>query len=166
MEKTQTYDTTTDVSSNDFGVASIVIPADLIEAIDIYSGKYALTRIPLHEMIEAQDTGQIGTPKFFTRVQGTFLLHPSPGSGTVVLNYYGAFAALTENESTNTLTTLGPDLLIYTSLSYASDYFLDERGPQFEAKASQFLVEIQEQANASEQSGGTQVMRPSQTYED
>jgi len=166
MEKTHTYNVATDVSNNDFGVASVVIPSDLIEAIDIYSGKYALTRLPLHEMIGAQDSGQVGTPKHFTRVQGTFLLHPSPSTGTVVLNYYGSFGALTADASTNTLTTLGPDLLIYTALSYAADYFLDERSQTFEAKASQFLAEIQEQANSSEQSGGTQVIRPSTTYED
>jgi len=162
MEKVQTYDVTSDVSA----VATINLPSDLIEPLDIYSEGKALVRLPLHEMIEAQKTNQQGTPVFFSRVQGTYLLHPKPNAGTVVLNYYAAFTALSSDSSTNTLTTLIPDVLIYTALSYASDYFLDERGSQFEAKASQFIQEIQQQADSSEQAGGLQVMRPSQTYTD
>jgi hypothetical protein len=162
MEKTQTYDVANDVS----GVSTINLPIDFIEPIDVYSEGKALVRLPLHEMVEAQKSNQQGTPVFFTRVQGTYLVHPKPSTGTIVLNYYAAFSALTSDSSTNTLTTLGPDLLIYTSLGYAADYFLDERGPQFEAKASQFLAEIQQQADAAEQNGGLQIMRPSATYTD
>jgi hypothetical protein len=162
MEKTQTYDVANDVS----GVSTINLPIDFIEPIDVYSEGKALVRLPLHEMVEAQKSNQQGTPVFFTRVQGTYLVHPKPSVGTIVLNYYAAFSALSSDSSTNTLTTLGPDLLIYTSLGYAADYFLDERGPQFEAKASQFLAEIQQQADAAEQNGGLQIMRPSATYTD
>jgi len=162
MEKTQTYDVANDVS----GVSTINLPIDFIEPIDVYSEGKALVRLPLHEMVEAQKSNQQGTPVFFTRVQGTYLVHPKPSTGTIVLNYYAAFSALSSDSSTNTLTTLGPDLLIYTSLGYAADYFLDERGPQFEAKASQFLAEIQQQADAAEQNGGLQIMRPSATYTD
>ena len=162
MEKTQTYDVANDVS----GVSTINLPIDFIEPIDVYSEGKALVRLPLHEMVEAQKSNQQGTPVFFARVQGTYLVHPKPSTGTIVLNYYAAFSALSSDSSTNTLTTLGPDLLIYTSLGYAADYFLDERGPQFEAKASQFLAEIQQQADAAEQNGGLQIMRPSATYTD
>lgn len=162
MEKVQTYDVTNDVT----GVSSINLPNDMIEPQEIYSEGRALLRLPLHEMVEAQKSNQQGTPRFFARVQGTYLLHPKPSQGTVVLNYYAAFDALPSDSSTNTLTTLVPDLLIYTALSYASDYFLDERGGQFEAKASSFLSEIQAQADASEQSGGSQAMRPSRTFDD
>lgn len=162
MEKVQTYNVANDVS----GVSTINLPNDLIEPLDIYSEGKALLRIPLHEMIEAQKTNEQGTPKFFSRVQGTYLLHPKPSTGTVVLNYYAAFDTLSSDSSTNTLTTLVPDLLVYTALTYASDYFLDERGPQFESRASSFLSEIQQQADSSEQSGGLQVMRPSNTYTD
>ena len=162
MEKTQTYDVANDVS----GVSSINLPSDFIEPIDIYSEGKPLVRLPLHEMVEAQKTNQQGTPVFFTRVQGTYLVYPKPSTGTIVLNYYASFATLSSDSSTNTLTTLGPDLLIYTALSYAADYFIDERGPQFDAKSSQFLTEIQQQADSAEMSGGIQVMRPSKTYTD
>ena len=162
IEKVQTYNVANDVT----GVSTINLPNDLIEPLDIYSEGKALVRLPLHEMIEAQKTNEQGTPKFFARVQGTYLLHPKPSTGTVVLNYYAAFDTLGTDSATNTLTTLVPDLLIYTALTYASDYFLDERGTQFETRASSFLSEIQQQADSSEQAGGLQVMRPSQTYTD
>lgn len=161
MEKQQTY-AISDVS----GTGAIQMPTDLIEAIDIYCDGTALVRIPLHEMVEGQKTGEIGNPKFFARVQASFLIHPKPSSGTIYLNYYGEFAALSSDSSTNALTTVGSDLIIYTALSYAADYFIDERSQTFEMKANSFLSEIQEQADTAEISGGTQVMRPSQTYDD
>ena len=173
MEKTQTYQIS-DIQNNSWNVSFINLPADLLETIDIYStagtsapkAGHALKRVPLHEMVEMQATGQSGTAQFFTRQQSTFLLHPNPDTGTIVVNYYGAFPELTSDSSTNTLTTLGPDCLIYTALSYAADYFLDERAPQFDTKASAFLSEIQEQADSAEQAGSLQVMRPSSMYID
>ena len=52
------------------------------------------------------------------------------------------------------------------ALGYAGDYFLDERGQLFEAKAAGFLAEIQEHADAAETSGSIQVMRPLNLYQD
>ena len=40
--------------------------------------------------------------------------------------------SLTSDSDTNMLTNIASDLLTYTALSYAADYFLDERGAVFE----------------------------------
>ena len=38
------------------------------------------------------------------------------------------------NSDTNALTVTAPDLLIYAALTYAADYYLDERAGIFEQK--------------------------------
>lgn len=161
MEKQQSY-----AFSSAGGVSSIVLPNDFLEAIALYYGGVGLVRLPLHTMVEAQASGEVGIPQFFTRQQGTFLMHPKPASGTLILDYYGELDTLVEDTDTNPLTILASDAITYMSLGYAGDYFLDERAPLFEAKASAFLAEIQEQADTAESSGSLQVMRPTQTYAD
>ena len=45
---------------------------------------------------------------------------------------------LTSDSDTNMLTNIASDLLTYTALAYAADYFLDERSAVFDAKSSSF----------------------------
>ena len=159
MEQQQSYSV-----DNASGVGSLLIPSSLLEMIDIHCDGRALVRLPSHEMVEAQKTGSLGTPEYFTRVQGNLQLHPKPTSGTVYLNYYAQFDTLASDSDSNSLTSNSSDLIIYTALGYASD--LDERGPLFETKAAAFIAEIQDQADSDETSGTAQVMRPTHTYQD
>ena len=161
MEKQNQYNVT-----NASGTSQVIIPADTLEVIELYYDGSTLTRIPLHEMIEYQKTGELGIPRFFCREQGNIKIYPMPTSGTLYLNYYAEQAALASDSDTNMLTTIASDLLTYTALSYAADYFLDERGAVFDQKSGSFLAEIQEHANSSEQSGINQVVRPTHYYED
>ena len=144
----------------------VIIPSDLIEIIDIQYEGVSLLRLSLNEMVAAQQANQTGSPVHFTRERGIIKLSPHPTSGTVLLNYYGLLPDLIDDADEHILTQIAVDLIAYTALSYASDYFLDERGPLFEAKASQFLDEIQNQANSAETSGMSQVMRPTSIYTD
>ena len=117
-------------------------------------------------MVELQKSKQLGSPLHFCRQRNQILLHPQPTTGNVIMDYYAEFAELSSDSDTNGLTSAGSDLLIYTALGYAADYFLDERAPTFEAKSGQFLAEIQSQADTSDQSGVSQVIRPTHSYED
>ena len=161
MEKQQTYNV-----ANVSGTGALQLPTDFLAAIEIYSNGVGLQRIPVKEMVENQKTGELGQPRFFSRVQASYLIHPQPTTGTVTLDYYAEFTALANDASTNQLTTVGSDALIYAALGYAPDYFIDERSATFEARAGQFLTEIQDQADTSEMSGGTQAMRPTTQYTD
>ena len=161
MERQQTY-----AVSSAGGLQSIVLPSDLLETMDLYYDGDALVRLPLHEMLANQKTGELGSPRFFTREQGTFRIFPMPTTGTIYLNYYAELSNLVEDTDSNSFSVVASDALIYTALGYASDYFLDERGPLFDSKASVFLAEVQDQSDTEEQSGGTQVMRPTHTFSD
>ena len=157
MEKTQTYNIT--ASSQ-----SLVLPNDFLEIIDIYHGSTNLTRVPLSKMIEMKSGAEAGTPTKFSREGENLLIYPYPSSGSVVLNYYAQFTDMTADTDENDLAKIASDLITYGALSYASDYFLDERGQLFEGRYVTFIAELQEQANDAEVSGTVQSMQPVQLY--
>lgn len=159
MEKQQSYTLSA-------ATTLLVLPNDFLEIINLYYDNTSLTRVPLNQIMEYKDANENGTPKFFTREGSSLLIYPHPTSGAVKLNYYGQFADMTADSDENALAQASSDLIIYGALSYASDYYLDERGPLFEQKFVQFLAEIQEQANDAETSGTVQAMRPTTVYED
>lgn len=159
MEKQQSYT----ISA---ATTLLVLPNDFLEIIDLYYGSTSLTRVPLSQIMEYKDANESGTPKFFTREGGTLLIYPYPTSGSVKLNYYAQFADMTADSDENNLAASSADLIIYGALSYAADYYLDERGPLFEQRYSQCMTEVQEQANDAEMSGTVQAMRPTTAYED
>lgn len=159
MEKTQTYNLTASTST-------LIIPADFLEIIDMYYANTNLSRVPLSKYVEMSQPGENGTPKYFTREGENIKIYPYPTSGSISMNYYGQFAEMTSDTDENDLAIIASDLITYGALGYASDYFLDERGPLFEQKYTQFLAELQEQANDAEVSGTVQAMQPIATYND
>lgn len=159
MEKTANY---TINGSTSF----LTIPNDFLEIIDIYHGSTNLTKVPLSKMVEMTQPAETGTPKHFSREGSTWKIYPYPTSGSLTINYYASFADMTSDTDENDLALVASDLITYGALSYASDYFLDERGQLFESKFVQFLTEIQEQSNDAETSGTVQQMQFTATYED
>ena len=152
-------------ANTDDGLESLDAPSDMLEIINISYDGNTLVRVPFHEIVELQKSNAKGKPQFFARQRAKILLHPMPTSGVVTFDYYGQFPTLSDDSDTNGLTLIASDLLTYTALAYAADYFLDERGQVFEAKAGQFLAEIQAHADAAEQSGTNQVVRPTHRYD-
>jgi len=146
--------------------SSVTLPTDFLEIISLYQDQYELQRIPMSIYREYNKTGEQGIPRYFVREQQNLLLHPVPSSGTLTLYYYAEFPALSANTDTNNLTTVCPDLAIYAALTYAADYYLDERAGIFEQKYNQFLSEIQEQSNDQELNGSTNTIKPSYSYGD
>lgn len=161
MEAQQSY-----TFSSGTAITSVVVPSNLLEIIDLQFDGVALVRVPMGDMAQLQKNAETGSPLYFTRERTLIKIAPFPTSGVLYLNYYAEFAELATDTDENAITTTASDLLTYTALAYAADYFLDERGPMFDQKSGQFLAEVQEQANAAEQSGMAQVMRPTVIYRD
>ena len=159
MEKTNTY--------NIAGATTfLMVPSDFLEILDLYSDDNNLQRQPLAKMVEMEKGGENGTPRFFCREGEKFRIYPYPTTGSVVLNYYASFPAMTADSDSIDLGLVASDLITYGALSYASDYFLDERGQLFEAKYQSFIMELQEQSNDAETSGTVQTMQPVAVYEE
>ena len=146
--------------------ASITLPSDFIEFISLYYRDRELIRLPNSQFRKFADNPVQGRPDHFTRQQEAIFIHPQPSDGNLTLYYYGDFDALSADSDTNALTTTAPDLLIYAALTYAADYYLDERAPLFEQKFQAFLAEIQQQADDQELNGSTQQIAPAYRYED
>lgn len=145
---------------------SFTLPNDFLEIISLYYDDQELQRIPMSKHRAVASSPVAGSPTTFIRQQSTLEVHPHPTSGSLVLYYYAEFEAMTANSDENALAAVAPDLIIYAALTYASDYYLDERAPLFETKYNQFLSEIQEQANDQEMNGGIQAIQPTYTYTD
>ena len=146
--------------------AAFTLPSDFIEFIDLYYKNRVLIRLPNSQFRAYTESPVAGRPTHFTRQQESVFIHPQPSDGELVLYYYGDFDQLTADADTNALTTSAPDLLIYAALTYAADYYLDERASIFEQKYQAFLQEVQEQANDQELNGSTQQIAPAYRYED
>lgn len=144
----------------------LTLPTDFLEIISLYANQYELTRVTMAKYRELVDNAYSGNPQYFVREQENLKLFPQPSSGTVSLYYYGEFDAMTADSDENKLAQVAPDLIVYAALGYSSDYFMDTRAELFEAKYTQFLTEIQEQANDQELNGGVQAILPAYEYRD
>lgn len=139
---------------------TVTLPNDFLESISLYYDGQQLKKVTLEEILERQKVGEQGPPDYFCRQGGSYLLSPAPTTGTLILDYYAQFPDMVLDNDENILAQVGSDLIIYAALTYAADYFIDERSPVFEQKFNQFMGEIQEQSNDAELSGNMQAIRP------
>ena len=145
---------------------SVTVPNDFLEIISLYFGASELNRIPVAKFRPLANNPVTGNPTVFNRQQQDLQLWPQPTSGTLTLYYYGEFAPMTLNSDENALAAVASDLIIYAALTYAADYYLDERGQLFEDKYNQFLAELQQQGDDQELNGWSQSIQPAYSYAD
>ena len=146
--------------------SQVTLPTDFLEIISLYANEYELRRITMSEYRALANNAYTGKPQVFVREQENLLLFPQPSDGTLSLYYYGEFDPMSADSDENKLAQVAPDLIIYSSLTYAADFYLDTRAEIFEQKYNQFLAEIQSQADDQELNGGTQAIRPAYTFEE
>lgn len=92
--------------------------------------------------------GASGCPRSFTRRGGLWVFGPTPSVGTVIrIDYYDEFPTLSAPSDSNFLTSGPTDLVIYAALTYAGEWFVDKRTPNWEARFQQIVSEIQNQAD-------------------
>ena len=157
-EAVKTFTITTQTSS-------LTLPVDFLEIISLYHSTNELERVSMRRYRELSGNIYTGKPQVFARQQEKLFIYPEPTDGDLVLYYYSEFAAMTADADENILAKIAPDLIIYAGLTFASDYYLDERADLFEQKFQLFLSEIQEQANDQELQGGTQAILPAYSYQ-
>lgn len=144
--------------------ATLTLPSDFLEIISLYHSNTELERVSNRRFRELNESNYSGVPRYFARQAEKIHLFPQPSDGSLVLYYHGEFPSLSADSDFNALTKSASDLVIYAGLTYAADFYLDERASVFEQKYLQFLNEIQEQADAQELQGGTQSILPSYRY--
>lgn len=142
-------ETQTSVMMNGTG-GIIPVPGDYLEMIAITFNdavnQQKLVRTDYQTAIRLSNTP--GIPKVYYRAAGNFMIGPYPAqAGTICyISYYQDALSLVAPTDHNWLTDAAPDLLIYGALSYASDYFLDERAQKFEDRFNTIMTALQLQA--------------------
>jgi hypothetical protein len=127
------------------------VPADIKQLIALTvtttDGKERkISPMPLSRFLELE-TEATGVPEFYCRIDGYFKFKPVPPVDTVLnLYYYGEHEAFTGDNDSTPLSLIASDLLIYAALSYASDYFMDDRGQAFEGRYEQIKQAVQDEA--------------------
>lgn len=143
MEKSSEY------TINDVLGETFILPSDFLNMKHLYSGDILLEYVDLQRFLSTPKTGDYA--RVYTRIQGALKVRPVPTEGTSVLMiYYGEVPDFTTDTSTNFLSEIAPDLLVYGALSYASDYFIDERKAMFEDTYARVFAELVEQAYLTE----------------
>ena len=107
--------------------SQVTLPTDFLEIISLYANEYELRRITMSEYRALANNAYTGKPQVYSREQENLLLFPQPSDGTVSLYYYGEFDAMSADSDENKLAQVAPDLIIYSSLTYAADFYLDTR---------------------------------------
>lgn len=132
---------------------NLPVPGDYLEMISINTNdtvnQTKLIRTDLQTAI--RESQYPGIPRFYCRQGPNFIIAPKPSAGVILyLNYYQDAQGLMNPTDTNWITIACPDLLIYAALSYAADFYLDERAGQFEQRYQQIMTQLQNMANQDE----------------
>lgn len=128
------------------GTNKVPVPGDYLEAIHIYTNSTAeqqsLVRVDNQTILNFQNIS--GSPRYYSRISGNFHIGPFPAAGTnIYIHYYADTSGLVADTDTNWITEVAPTLLVYAALSYAADYFLDDRKQMFEASYTQIAEQLQ-----------------------
>ena len=143
MEKTAVY------TINEETPETLSLPSDFLNIKYLYCDTTLLQYVDLGKYLQTPNS--VDTPTIYTRLQGNLKLKPTPPEGTEILMvYYGEIPDLVADTDTNFLSVIAPDLLIYGALSYAADYFIDERKPLFDDTYGRIYQELVEQATLTD----------------
>jgi hypothetical protein len=106
-------------------------------------------------------------PTFYCRQGSVWLVNGDiPAGATANVVYYGEETALVNDNDETTLCKIASDLIIYGALTYASDYFIDDRKDTWETKWSFFREQIQSQSSEGENQNGANAVQPFAEYDD
>jgi len=80
------------------------------------------------QQMDAANTGETGTPRFYTIIGNEFQLYPVPTSSTLEVTYYKALTPLDDTNTTNFLLTSHPEIYLHGCLAQACIYTKDAEG--------------------------------------
>lgn len=148
----------------------LALPNDYIELRDLTHtgpcGPRVLVQGPLGQVLWLIQNYAGTRPRVFCRQGSNWLIGPAPANGdTVEIDYYKEFPVLAVSTDTNWLSDIAPDVIIYGALSYAADFYVDNRRDGFEQRFVQMAQEVQDQADMDELSSDAAV-QPSMYFHD
>ena len=158
MEKTQLY------TAGTSGANLLTLPNDFLQLKHLYHSKGTVKYVELSRFLETIDAPGYA-PSIYTRSGGGLLIKSTPPAGFVTtMVYYGEIPDLVADTDENFLTVIAPDLLVYASLIYACDFFIDDRRDKFEQIATTMFEELNAQAIEMEFAQEGMTISPSAHY--
>lgn len=136
------------------GTRVLEVPGDYLNMIAMYTdddvgNTNKLIRADLGTVL--RESKVFGTPRYYHRSGADFWIGPVPAENTsVFMQYYADPTALSADTDENWLTLSAPSLLVYSALLYASDYFLDDRKPEFQKTFMEDLEDVAAMAERDE----------------
>lgn len=164
MERIYTIDTASNVSS-------ITLPDDWLEPKALVWDNGTddggeIDEVDLGTYYRRKNSLSGGYPTIFTRQAQSYLISgPIPSGSDAYLIYYGEETPLVNDNDETVLSSIAPDLIEYGALTYAADYFVDDRKDAWEAKWQFFREQIQSQASGDMKNTGAAV-QPFADYDD
>lgn len=141
---------------------AVDIPGNLLQVVNVFFDDTKLTKTDIGFV--RQKRQYVSNPSHYAREDGQFVIGPVPiNAGVVKISYYSDFSDLSADADSNWLTDIAPDLIIYGALSFAADYYLDNRRDSFEQRFQEALMELTIQAQMDELAAGAAVT-PAYSY--
>ncbi len=142
----------------------VQVPDDFLEMKDVLIGDRALEKLPVRQIITKPTHGN---PRYYARRGDLFVFRPHLCEGVEVnLLFYGEFGPLVNDEDENELSLIAPDLCLYSALSYAGDYFAQDKTAEWEGRYQQIRDELNAQARDEEFTGGSLCIQPAYQIDD
>ena len=158
MEKTLVYTT------GETGADLLTLPTDFLQLKHLYSATGTIKYVDLSQYLLTQDAPG-NTPVIYTRIQGGLKIKNTPPQGyQIYMVYYGEIPDLVNDTDENFLTAIAPDLLVYGALTFAADFYIDDRKDAFEATAVRIFDEVTNQAIEMEFAQEGMAVAPSANY--
>ena len=141
----------------------VEIPTDFLALVafdyddnsEFYYQTYQTIRDKKKNVRDAGPTGRY----FYSRRRDKFKFYPALTAGeTLTIIYYGDPSPMAADEDAVPILYFAPDAVKYAALSYAADYFDDERAATFEGRFQQLVSEIKDQAYEQEASNLNQMV--------
>ena len=135
---------------HDLTVASdgtVEVPRFFLEMIEIYRSD-GVRLVPKTYTQLKKNTNYIGNPEYYARVRDRWHFYPKPAEGSVIsVWYYGDLLTMNEDADEDPIMAIAPDIILYAALSYAADYYLDERVNAFEQRYQQIHSDLMMQTS-------------------
>jgi hypothetical protein len=143
MEKTEVY------TAGAVTPETLVLPADFLGVKYLYTDDSLLEFVDLGKYLATPN--EIGKPTIYTRIQAALKVKPIPVlDSTITMVYYGEIPDLVDDSDETWLSVIASDLLVYGALTFAADYFVDERKASFEERFTAVYLELEEQSRLNE----------------
>lgn len=152
-------------------VSQVTIPSDWVETqtftvTDPNGDGRDLDFLPLGRFTRKKNV-ILGVPVYYTRKLNKWLVTDqiNPGA-TASVTYWPTQPPLVNDTDETPICIVAPDAVIYGALTYAADYFLDDRTTVWEGKFKEFVGSAEQLAETEEDETGTSIVSPAYELDD